>query len=124
MNFLTARSSLVFTCRSNVLVCNSGMSAEMINFYCFLGQQRTPVKLFSPLFFFFFLNTTAVLCLLVYLLNFFRHNLNLFLLYLWYCQQFPDRYSVLSFLSNGPITRLQHLHYKNIFVYSQISNIH
>lgn len=79
MNFLTARSSLVFTCRTHVLVRNAGMPAEMINFHCFGGQKRMIVKLFYSEAFFFLhflvlleeagLTTTAALCLFAYLLK-------------------------------------------------------
>lgn len=128
VNFLTMRSSLVYTCSTNILVSNSGMPAEMIKFYCFcfLGQKRTPVKIFysetSFSFFLLFLTPQPFCACMFIFLIFFRHHLNLFLLYLWYCQQFPDRSSVLSFLSNDPIIRLQNLHYKEICVYRQISN--
>lgn len=132
MTFLTARSSLVFTCRTHVLVRNAGTPAEMIDFHCFGGQKMMTVKLFySEAFFSPFFSSFRRCCsycnscfVLVFLfVEDFKHNLNLFLLYLWSRQRYPARYSILSFLSNDPITRLQNLHYKGIFVYSQISNM-
>lgn len=95
--FLTARPSLVFTCRTNVLVSNSGMPAEMINFYCFLGQKKKDSseallnwKLFLPFSFFLFLIQQLVcICLVFCWLFFHSHKVNPFLCYLQDC---PDGY--------------------------------
>lgn len=108
------------------------MPAEVINSYCFCfwGEKKmTAVKLFyieASSFSFFLLSVIQQLfCGFFFIcwFVFFGHNLNLFLLYLWHCQQFPDRYSVLSFLSSDPIVRLQNLHYKDISACCWISNI-